>query len=168
MMARMWGAPADGSVATTNHFLRRASAFTWERGRPRPPRRNSGMDGLLANGCGRGRPRSQVGRISARSNYSTSLRDLRPDQVFERLPATDEAGGAVADEDDRRAQGAIVVARHRRGVGAAGRHGEDIAGLQVGQVDVADEDVPGLAELAGDRHRLRRLLLRAVGDDRLV
>ncbi len=81
---------------------------------------------------------------------------ITPQQIRHRLAPLDQPGLAVLDPDHGRPPGGVVVAAHAELVGAAGRHGQQIAWPQRWQVDVVDQDVTGLAVGAGDVYALRR------------
>ena len=62
----------------------------------------------------------------------------------------------------------VVVARHRQAVRAGRGQRQHIARPELGQLDIPDQHVAGLAVLAGDGDPLRRRLDGPVRDERLV
>src|SRR3954469_2665860 len=94
--------------------------------------------------------------------------DIAREQVVVGLAAHNGAGVAARAEDDGRPRHAVVVVRHRVGVGAGGGRDEEVAGARVLEVRLPDEDVAGLAVLAGDAAALPRGRRCAVREPRLV
>jgi hypothetical protein len=91
-------------------------------------------------------------------------RDIARGQVVEGLTANDHAGVAVLAEDDRRAGNAVVVARHRKPVGAGGGGDDHIARLGVLEQGLAHDHVAGLAVLASEDAGRGRRPAEAIGD----
>src|SRR4051794_31426421 len=93
--------------------------------------------------------------------------DIAGEQVVVGLAPHDGAGIAARAEDDGRPRHAVVVVRHRVGVGAGCGRDEEVAGARVVEVRLPHEDVAGLAVLAGDAAALPRGRRRAVREARL-
>src|SRR5690606_10953004 len=73
---------------------------------------------------------------------------VEAEEVLVGLAADDEAGVAVVDEHDRRAEDLVVVRAHRVAVGAGDRGGEQVAdGEVVGDVALAHQHVARLTVL---------------------
>src|SRR3954454_14218862 len=70
-------------------------------------------------------------------------------QVLVGLAPHDGPGFALADEDDGRPRLAVVVVGHRVAVGAGGGGDDEVAGARVVEQHLVDDDVAGLAVLAG-------------------
>src|SRR3954453_1915140 len=93
--------------------------------------------------------------------------DIAREQVVVGLAACDGAGVAARAEDDGRPRHAVVVVRHRVGVGAGGGRDEQVAGLRVVEVGLPHEHVAGLAVLAGYAAAVAGARRGAVGEPRL-
>src|SRR4051795_9485987 len=87
-------------------------------------------------------------------------------QVLDGLAAHAEPRVTAGGEDDRRARHAVVVVGHRVAVGAGRGRDDQIAGAGVVEQHVIDDDVAGLAVLAGQA--ARRGAAEAIGDLGLV
>src|SRR5437762_8917954 len=95
-------------------------------------------------------------------------RRLVTEEVVLRLPAADHAHGSVADEHDRGPRHAVVRRAHRERVGARRRDREQVAATWMRELGRLDQDVAGLAVLAGDAVDAVGELVRAVGEQRVV
>src|SRR3954453_23104685 len=87
-------------------------------------------------------------------------------EVLVGLAADDGTRFAVLDEDHGRARHAVVVVGHAEAVGPGGGRDDEVARPRVVEQHLVDDDVPGLAMLAGQA--TRRLAAEAPQDLGLV
>ena len=80
-------------------------------------------------------------------------------QLLERPAPPDDADLVAVDEDLGRKRAGVVLARHREAVGAGVEEDDEVARLGPREEPPLGEDVPGLADVAGDveGHRRGRL-----------
>src|SRR3954471_22958221 len=92
--------------------------------------------------------------------------DIAPQRVGVGPAPHDGAGVAARAEDPGRPRHAVVVVRHRVGVGAGGGRDDVVAGGRIREGHLPHEDVAELAVLAGDAAALRWVGGRLAGSAR--
>src|SRR5439155_6524020 len=73
---------------------------------------------------------------------------LETEQIVQRFAPADQLGAAVRHEHGRRTRHAVVVRRHREGVGPRGRNCEQVVASRLRPLDAVYEHVSGFAVLA--------------------